>query len=104
MTNCSVCKGNFYSTNNIASITKMCYFCRRGAGWKHCNACNNITVRPNLQSNVCEFCVTVDGKNKTTIESSKSVVVNDYTCTTCKNNKCSKSEGKCWWCGTPFTT
>lgn len=25
--------------------------------------------------------------------------VNDYTCPTCQNSRCSKSEGTCWKCG-----
>jgi hypothetical protein len=25
--------------------------------------------------------------------------INDYTCPTCHNTRCSKSEGKCWSCG-----
>jgi len=27
------------------------------------------------------------------------IAVNDYTCPTCHNTRCSKSEGKCWSCG-----
>jgi hypothetical protein len=33
-----------------------------------------------------------------TIASSK-VLVNDHTCPTCKNDRCSKSEKSCWKCG-----
>ncbi len=29
----------------------------------------------------------------------KGPVVNDYTCPTCKNTKCSSTETKCWLCG-----
>jgi hypothetical protein len=36
---------------------------------------------------------------KTSAPVSNQSVVNDHTCPTCKNDRCSKSEKTCWKCG-----
>lgn len=33
------------------------------------------------------------------VTKTSSAPVNDYVCPSCRNDKCSKSEGKCWKCG-----
>lgn len=38
--------------------------------------------------------ITLDSKPKTS-----SMAINDHTCPTCKNNRCSKTEKSCWKCG-----
>lgn len=34
--------------------------------------------------------------------SNPSAAINDHVCPTCKNNRCSKTEKKCWLCGNPL--
>lgn len=36
------------------------------------------------------------------LDSSDEEPTNNYTCLLCKNNRCSKREKACWWCGTPI--
>jgi hypothetical protein len=41
----------------------------------------------------------VMGSVTSKVKSEPAVAVNDHTCPTCKNNRCSRSEVNCWKCG-----
>jgi len=98
--NCVNCNNDIPALNLETSLkTGICLTCRNILGWEW-HTCGNRTIPPNGSQDNCVVC------NDKKIENiainaacTSAIAVNDFTCPSCGNTRCSKTEKSCWSCG-----
>ena len=78
-----------------SQIMGRCMQCRQKTH-EQCSNCENWGIPMGRPDSECQICI-----HRATPSSVQLVgpAINNHTCPTCKNTRCNRAEGKCWWCG-----